>query len=384
MKNVFLLIAIAVLAAYINQTLAEDKKVGIDDTITKDVVNYTKRTVDDNSFLATVFETQLTSISDSPEDNRPIKIIFDTDIDSDVDDVGALALLHAMMDNGEVEILAVMVSSTCPASAACVDAVNTYYGRPDLPIGVKMGSGVNRDGGYVGQVADKFPHDIGLSANALDARILYRKILAGLPDKSVKIINVGYFSNLEDLLKTPGDSISKLSGRDLVNLKVTELVGTGGEYPRDLTFQGNGNFEPDGKAIKYINKHWPTMLTFVAGEQYFWDVKTGAALLDEDMNENPVAYAYKVFYELVSWDRYYPDHHSADQIGVHVAVRGFENKYTLTKTLGYYHIWDNGLCEWRTDSVAPLRRITYGLKDPYWFSAENLAQEIENLMLQDP
>jgi hypothetical protein len=31
-------------------------------------------------------------------------------MDSDVDDVGALAMLHAMM-----------VSSTCPGSAACID-----------------------------------------------------------------------------------------------------------------------------------------------------------------------------------------------------------------------------------------------------------------------
>ena len=170
----------------------------------------------------------------------------------------------------------------------------------------------------------------------------------------------------------------------MVNAKVTELVGTGGEYPRDLSFQGNGNFEPDGKAVKYVNEYWPTMLTVVAGEQYFWDVKTGGNLLEEDMNVNPVAFAYKTFYSLVSWDRLYPDHHSADQIGVYIAVRGFENEYILTKTKGYFHIWNNGLCEWRTDLETPLRRITYSLKDPYRDSASKLANMIETLMLQEP
>jgi len=349
MKIIYFLIILAISASYGNQVI-RDNNTG---------VNHSQKTT-------------------------PIKLIFDTDMDSDVDDVGALAMLHAMMNSGEVEILAVMVSSTCRASAACADAINTYYGRPDIPIGIKKGKGVNRDVGYIEKVADKFPNDINSDTDIPDAKVLYRQILAGLPDKSVKILSVGYFTNLEDLLKTPADSICNLNGKDLVQSKVSEYVCTGGEYPSDLSFQGNGNFEPDGKAVQYVNKHWPTMLTFTAGEQYFWDVKTGASLLKEDMDVNPLAFAYKEFFSLVTWDRNYPDHHSADQIGVYVAVKGFKNKYTLTKTSGYFYIYDNGLCEWRTDSKIPLRRISYSLKKPYKESAKNLANEIESLMLQKP
>jgi hypothetical protein len=322
------------------------------------------------------------SVSDS---TKPVKIIFDTDMDSDVDDVGALAMLNAMMDNGEVEILAVMVSSTHPGSAACADAINTYYGRPDIPIGIKKGKGVNRSNGYVDKVAAKFPHDLGKGTDIPDAKLLYRKILSEQPDKSVRIVTVGYTSNLEDLLKTPADEYSKLNGRDLVESKVSEYFCVGGKYPNDLSYEGNGNFEPDGKAVKYVNDHWPTMITFIAGEQYFWDVKTGARLMKEsDLDKNPVAYAYKVFHSIVTWDYLEPEHHSADQIGTYVAVKGFENKYTLTKTSGYFHIWDNGLCEWRTDSVAPLRRISYSLKEPYEETAKEFAVVIENLMMQKP
>jgi hypothetical protein len=32
---------------------------------------------------------------------RPVKVIFDTDMDSDVDDADAPARLHALMTNGE-------------------------------------------------------------------------------------------------------------------------------------------------------------------------------------------------------------------------------------------------------------------------------------------
>lgn len=49
---------------------------------------------------------------DAHEPKPPVKIIFDTDMDSDCDDVGALAMLHVMTDQGESENLATMVSSS--------------------------------------------------------------------------------------------------------------------------------------------------------------------------------------------------------------------------------------------------------------------------------
>ena len=41
----------------------------------------------------------------------PVKIIFDTDLGPDYDDVGALAFLHAMADSGKAEILATISSN---------------------------------------------------------------------------------------------------------------------------------------------------------------------------------------------------------------------------------------------------------------------------------
>ena len=54
----------------------------------------------------------------------PVRIIFDTDMETDCDDAGALAVLHALADNGECEILATVVSVRDPWSAATVDAIN--------------------------------------------------------------------------------------------------------------------------------------------------------------------------------------------------------------------------------------------------------------------
>ena len=62
------------------------------------------------------------------------KVVFDADMDSDCDDVAALGVLHALADRGEAEILATISSSTNPFTPRCMDAVNTFYKRPDLPI----------------------------------------------------------------------------------------------------------------------------------------------------------------------------------------------------------------------------------------------------------
>ncbi|MEL6894852.1 MAG: nucleoside hydrolase, partial [Planctomycetota bacterium] len=70
----------------------------------------------------------------------PVPVVFDTDISGDVDDVLALAMLHALADRGECEIRAVTISKINPLTAPFVDAVNTYYGRPEIPIGVPYDS----------------------------------------------------------------------------------------------------------------------------------------------------------------------------------------------------------------------------------------------------
>ena len=56
---------------------------------------------------------------------QPVRLIFDTDVMGDVDDVGTVAVLHALADLGEAEILAMGVSSKNPWSPLCLSALNT-------------------------------------------------------------------------------------------------------------------------------------------------------------------------------------------------------------------------------------------------------------------
>ena len=97
---------------------------------------------------------------------EPVKIIFDTDMESDVDDMGALAMLHGFADRGEAEILATISSSLNPWSAPVIDVVNTFYGRGGLPISNVKTLGVYRNSRYARTIAGAYPQDIGLGERA--------------------------------------------------------------------------------------------------------------------------------------------------------------------------------------------------------------------------
>ena len=82
----------------------------------------------------------LASLVFSPEGRAegpaPVKILFDSDMGSDCDDAGALALLHAYADEGKAEIIGCVYSSgRVPYGAGIIEAINVYYGRPDIPVG---------------------------------------------------------------------------------------------------------------------------------------------------------------------------------------------------------------------------------------------------------
>lgn len=158
----------------------------------------------------------------------PVPVIFDTDITGDVDDVLALAMLHTLADRGACDLRAVTISKEHPLAAPFVDAVNTFYGRPDLPIGV--GENLpHRESRYLQLVEEKegdafrYPHDIGVSAAAEQAVPLIRRTLEHAEDRSVVIIQVGLATNLAALLDEPG-------AKSLIEQKVRRLCVMGGAF----------------------------------------------------------------------------------------------------------------------------------------------------------
>src|SRR3954467_2642412 len=76
------------------------------------------------------------------QSHKPLPVIFDTDMGPDYDDAGAITLLHAFADSGKATILATVASSKYEGVAAVLNVFNTYFKRPEIPIGVPKGEAV--------------------------------------------------------------------------------------------------------------------------------------------------------------------------------------------------------------------------------------------------
>ncbi len=196
----------------------------------------------------------------------PVKLIFDTDMGNDVDDLMALCMIHNLCSRGAVELLAVTITKDHPQAAAFVDAVNTFYGRPDVPIGVVKG-GATPEPGKFNLLADaknedgtlRYPHDLMSGNDAPEAVGLIRKLLAAEKDSSVMLVQVGFFTNLRRLLESPPDACSPLGGRELIAKKVKGLAIMAGAFQtvnwdtRHLEY----NVVKDVPAAQALAKDWP-------------------------------------------------------------------------------------------------------------------------------
>lgn len=290
---------------------------------------------------------------------QPVKIIFDTDMDSDVDDAGALAVLHQLANKGEVEILGTMSSTLNPWTAQTIDVINTYFERPDLPIGNVQTYGVYRKSLYVKPLAESYPHDTSFGEDMPDACVEYRRLLREQPDTSVVLVVVGYQTNLANLLRSQPDEYSALSGMDLVSRKVKKLVCAGGRYPYEQNPGKFGNFKPDPPSSIYVHAEWPTEIIYITCGTMAKSILTGKIFYtNRSGKEDPVGEAYRIF--LKDWKK--KVRHSCDHIAVYVAVRGAEPYFNLVKD-GTWHFFEDGTHAWRITEEKPEHRIIYELKE---------------------
>ncbi len=236
--------------------------------------------------------------------SHPPKVIFDTDLDSDVDDVGALAMLYNLHHAGEIELLGVVVTSDDPYAPVCAAALNTFYGLPDLRVGfLKNQPELKHHSRYTKQIAEEFPSSMNSWEDAEDAVELYRSILSQHPDESVYVVTVGHLSSLQGLLKSEPDGISKLNGKELSHKKIKEWICMGGQYPQGK----EANFyRPDPESTVYCVNNWNKAATFIG-----WElgnlVITGGNWLKEKMDpQHPVYRGYELYNGFAgrqSWDQ---------------------------------------------------------------------------------
>ena len=211
----------------------------------------------------------------------PPTVIFDTDMGSDCDDAGALACLNALADAGELKILGVIFSSGKNRyGVGTCDAINTWYGRGDLPLGQYAGTDVGdpRDS-YTKRIAtdtERFGHDVVDKAPDLVA--VYKKLLESQPNGSVTICTVGHPHGLVHLLRDK-------RGGELVRAKVKRWVAMG---------TGGWNFQAMGMSeyCQELLDKW-TLPFYMSPNGR--SIRTGNRLLPKTPETNPVREAYRLW-----------------------------------------------------------------------------------------
>lgn len=248
---------------------------------------------------------------------RTTRLVIETDLYSDVDDAGALAVAHHYADRHGAEILSIGINTPSRYGYLAARVINAWYGR-SVPVGVLRpldDSVFELD--YAKHLADRFGQ--GLAEPVPESAVTtHRRALAGAPDGSVTIVSLGFFFNLEGLLASTPDDISPLTGRQLVESKVDRFVVMGGLFPEGREF----NFVEGPESARAVVDAWPTPIEFL-GWEVGAVVRTGKAISLRD--GDVIGEAYRRYsgpgVGRESWDL----------LTVHLALEGPGRHYALSE-----------------------------------------------------
>lgn len=322
------------------------------------------------TLICSIFLLALNCTTEKQDTVKPVSLIFDTDMGPDYDDVGALTLLHALADSNEVKILATVSSNLDSLAGPCINVINTYYGRPELPIGapkegINMGDHWHKEMWTIA-LATKYPHALKKTASAPEAVQVYREILATQPDYSVVIVTVGFLTNLANLLESAPDKYSPLSGKQLITAKVKRLVSMAGGFPSGNEF----NVRTDSIASLKVFSEWSTPITF-SGFEIGDKIITGKRLIESDIAETPAKKAYSICLKQADFD----GRMSWDQITTLIAVRGTEKYFDTAR--GRIVVNPDGSNTWQDTSNGNHEYLKWKM------SKDDLTEIIEDLMMYE-
>ena len=305
------------------------------------------------------------------KNDKIVKIIFDTDLGPDYDDVGALAFLHAMADSGKVDILATVSSNKNDLVAPSINVINTYFGRGELPVGAPKTDGVNLGSSqhWADSIVDRYPHSIKSTSEVTDAIEIYRKTLSAQTDKSVIIVTVGFLTNLNNLLKSKPDNFSPLEGKDLVIKKVKRLVSMAGRFPEGREF----NIFMDSSASKYVYENWPGEIIFT-GFEIGSEIHTGLKLINSDIKNSPVKDVFRISIPLSAEDK--NGRMSWDETAVLIGVYGTEGFFDTVR--GKIVVRTDGSNTWENNSEGKHFYIKLKMPIPH------ISAFIEERMMHQP
>jgi len=222
--------------------------------------------------------------------SRPApRVIIDTDLSKWWDDVTAIGIANVLDDRGKLDLLGVVSDVPNPVAVAAIDAIDTAYHHPGVPLGAVAGSdGGTFDHGYTDVLAAKLPHSVQDSGDVPDSVAVYQRLLQHAPDGSVTIVSLGGYTNLAGLLAAP-------NGRKLITTKVKRLVIMDGFFPSGIPPATNQKIDLDAARTVVADPGWPGPIAWADGAVGI-ATRVGASLCTTTTPDHPMRIAYEALF----------------------------------------------------------------------------------------
>jgi hypothetical protein len=209
--------------------------------------------------------------------NQQKKIILDTDLCGDCDDVGAMAVLLNLDRLGYAKTLAVTYCLGNPWGSDFIQHTLDWFGRNDIPYGKLTDySYANYDvhnKRYIQPYFEQFPRKEQYPAPYDSIRLLRRILAENNSTKDITLCAIGGLHNVNLLFTSAPDDISPKSGAELMQENICEVVLMLGNFAHPDQGECNAGYDIPGG--QHFLKHCPVPITF-AGFETGVHLMTGA------------------------------------------------------------------------------------------------------------
>ncbi|MGB0920386.1 MAG: nucleoside hydrolase [Alphaproteobacteria bacterium] len=187
------------------------------------------------------------------------RIILDTDMGNDVDDVLALAVLHSLHQKGRIILDSILVSKDAEKAPIFTELFGLKCGSPvpvakaDRGIAIPFETYLHLTGIFL----ERDPKTkVKLSKEYPAASTLLKERLEAAEDKSIDLLTIGFLSNIGDFLKDEANVA-------LFNQKVARIFMMAGNYEKK---QPEFNVMMDIPSFKLTLEKFDGPVTFVGFE----------------------------------------------------------------------------------------------------------------------
>ena len=227
--------------------------------------------------------------------DKPVNLIVDTDLGSDIDDACAIRIASSLAKQGRINLLACGSCLDGDYAARAIHGILSYDGLWNVPIGMSR-HGVDLEQNYTNVLVSRYCDYP--TYNKVDCVDLYkesiRKCMAS--GERLRIVTTGFLINVQDLLSDP-------EGYELIKQGVDSIWIVGGTYPivgKDFNFCWG---EQVINSIRFVNMYCPVPIVYITNSsgcnyETMMQIWCGGGLMRIDPDKrDPINAAFREFEE---------------------------------------------------------------------------------------